>query len=66
MTEANPTALAAVNQAPESGASSDYWHALIDEKAAAAFLGLTKRTLQAHRQKGGGARYVRLSSRCSG
>jgi len=44
--------------------SSDYWHALIDEKAAAAFLNLTDRTLQSYRQKGGGPRYIAISSRC--
>ncbi len=44
--------------------ASDYWQALIDEKAAAAFLGLTDRTMQAHRQKGGGCKFIRLSSRC--
>ena len=42
----------------------DYWQALIDEKVAAAFLGLTERTMQAYRQKGGGPRYIRISSRC--
>ncbi len=44
--------------------ASDYWHALIDEKGAANFLKLTDRTMQAYRQKGGGPRYIRLSSRC--
>ena len=44
--------------------ASDYWQALIDEKAAAAFLGLTDRTMQAYRQKGGGCKFIRLSSRC--
>ena len=42
----------------------DYWHALIDENAAADFLGLTNRTLQAYRHRGGGPQYIRLSSRC--
>ena len=44
--------------------ASDYWHALIDEKAAAAFLDLTDRTMQAMRQRGGGPRFVRISARC--
>ena len=44
--------------------ASDYWHALIDEKEAAAFLKLTDRTMQGYRHRGGGPRYVRLSSRC--
>jgi hypothetical protein len=42
----------------------DYWNALIDEAAAAAFLDLTARTLQKWRQVGGGPRYVQISARC--
>ena len=42
----------------------DYWNALINEKAAAAFLGLTDRTMQALRQRGGGPKYISISSRC--
>ena len=42
----------------------DYWFALIDEKAAAEFLGLTDRTMQGNGYRGGGCRYIRLSSRC--
>jgi hypothetical protein len=45
-------------------ASDDYWQALIDERAAGAFLGLTSRTMQAYRQRGGGPRYIAISSRC--
>ena len=44
--------------------ASDYWQALIDEKAAGDFVGLKNRTMQALRQRGGGPRYFRLSSRC--
>ena len=44
--------------------AENYWHALIDEKAAADFLGLTNRTLQALRQRGGGPQYIFLSARC--
>ena len=44
--------------------ASNYWHALIDEKEAGRFLGLTDRTMQAYRHRGGGPRYIRLSSRC--
>ena len=44
--------------------ASDYWQGLIDEKAAAAFLGVTARHMQAMRQSGGGPQYVYLSSRC--
>ena len=43
---------------------SDYWDAFIPEKEAATYLGLTPRALQGWRQKGGGPRYVALSSRC--
>ena len=42
----------------------DYWQALINEKAAAAFLGVEGRTLQSYRQRGGGPKYIHLSSRC--
>ena len=44
--------------------ASDYWHGLINEKVAADFLGLTDRTMQAMRQRGGGPRYTVISSRC--
>ena len=43
---------------------ADYWFSLINEKVAAAFLGLTDRTVQALRQRGSGPRYYFLSSRC--
>ncbi len=42
----------------------DYWNALVNEKVAAAFLGLTVRTVQGHRQRGDGPRFIRISSRC--
>lgn len=42
----------------------DYWFALINEKIAGAFLGLTDRTMQGYRQKGGGPKFIFLSSRC--
>ena len=48
--------------APEG--DEDYWHSLIDEKAAAKFLGLTDRFMQHRRQQGGGCRYIAISSRC--
>ena len=64
MTEASPTALAAVDQAPEPGLNPDYWHELIDEKLAADFLDLTPRFLQFRRQHGDGPRFVRISARC--
>ena len=42
----------------------NYWCSLINEKAAAVFLNLQPRTLQAYRQRGGGPRYVAISARC--
>ena len=42
----------------------EYWHGLINERAAAAFLDLAVRTLQTFRYRGGGALYVAVSSRC--
>ena len=48
--------------APEG--DEDYWYGLIDEKAAGSFIGLVPRTMQAMRQRGGGPRYVAISSRC--
>lgn len=51
------------DDAPEQQ-SPEYWQSLIDEKDAAAFLGLSVRTIQAFRVKGGGAQYVRISARC--
>ena len=44
--------------------ADQYWFALIDEKAAASFLGLSIRTIQAMRQKGDGPTYIALSIRC--
>ena len=44
--------------------ASDYWQALINEKRAGDFLGLSYRAMQKMRQTGGGPRYVHISSRC--
>ena len=41
-----------------------YWNALIDEKAAGDFLGVTDRFMQSRRQQGGGPKYISISSRC--
>ncbi len=46
------------------GADLAYWNVLIDEKAAGDFLGLTARTMQAMRQRGGGPPFIALSARC--
>ena len=42
----------------------DYWYALIDEKAAATFVDVEPRTMQGFRQRGGGPKFIRISSRC--
>ena len=60
-----PLPVEAVTEAPQVGAAGDeFWHSLIDEKAAGEFLDLTDRFLQEKRSKGGGPRYIHLSSRC--
>ena len=41
-----------------------FWQSLIGEKAAADFLSVSVRTVQAMRVRGGGPRYVRMSARC--
>lgn len=60
------TALAGVEPegAEPAGANQTFWEALIDEAAAAAFMGLTVRCLQGWRYRGGGPEYVRVSARC--
>ena len=64
MPEATSAALATSDKTPESGASPDFWFQLIDEKVAAEYLDLTPRSMQAMRQRGGGPKFIRLSSRC--
>ncbi|MCG8357320.1 MAG: helix-turn-helix domain-containing protein [Kiloniellales bacterium] len=46
------------------GELHDFWFSYIDERAAAEFLGLVDRTLQAWRQRGGGPKFYLLSARC--
>ena len=58
---------AATNDTPGAAPNEhdpDYWNGLIDEAAAAAFLGLTIRCLQGWRYRGGELKYVRVSARC--
>ena len=43
---------------------AEFWHALINEQDAAEFLGLSVRTMQGMRYRGGGPRYLALSPRC--
>ncbi len=54
---ASPATAPQINEA-------DFWYGLVDEKAAAKFLNLSVRCLQGFRYKGGGPRFVRVSSRC--
>lgn len=42
----------------------EFWNALINEGEAAHFLGLSVRTMQGYRYRGGGPRFVRISVRC--
>ena len=44
--------------------SPGFWHELINEKKAGAFLGVGHRYMQAMRQHGDGPGFVRLSARC--
>ncbi len=44
--------------------SLDYWHSLINENEAGAFLNLTPGTMQIMRQRGDGPLFIRLSARC--
>ncbi len=48
----------------DSAEELDYWHNLIDEHAAAAFLGLSVRTLQGFRQRGNSPVFIKISARC--
>lgn len=57
-------AAASVPDAVGHAEDADYWHALINEKEAGAFLDLTDRAMQACRQRADGPRFIRLSSRC--
>ncbi len=41
----------------------DYWHGLIDEIEAAKFLGVSPRTIQGWRRRGGGPVFYRLSAK---
>ena len=54
----------AVQRGDSVEADLAYWNALIDEKAAGDFLGLTARTMQAMRQRGGGPPFIVVSARC--
>ena len=49
--------------APQTEAPS-FWYELIGEKSAAKFVDLSVRSIQGYRSKGGGPRFVKISSRC--
>lgn len=57
---------AALADFPDEATQADpsYWFELIGEREGGAFLGLTDRTMQAYRQRGGGPKFIRISSRC--
>ena len=68
-----PAALAADGSTPapdsapppkEPISPEEFWNSLINEKEAGDFLGLSDRLMQALRQRGGGPRYIVISSRC--
>jgi hypothetical protein len=52
-----------MSSAKHPGEDRDYLVRMIDEKVAADFLGYTVRALQNWRVRGGGPRFVRVSSR---
>ena len=59
-----PTAATGMDGMPRGPLdASDYWQALINEKAAADFLDLSRRTMQGYRHRGGGPVFYRLSAR---
>ena len=59
-----PTAGTATAPPCDPDGDADYWHSLIDERAAAGFLKLTDRTMQGYRYRGDGPKYIALSHRC--
>ena len=64
MTETSAVALATDGGDLPLGQDPAYWHSLIPETEAAEFLNMTSRSMQAMRQRGGGPRFIRISSRC--
>lgn len=61
MTISVPPSAAKLRENPDN--SLHYWNDLVDECAAAAFLGVSSRCLQGWRYRGGGPCYVRVSHR---
>ena len=64
MTETSAGALATSGEASSFGQDPSYWHSLINENESGDFLDLTPRSMQAMRQRGGGPRFIRISTRC--
>ncbi len=66
MTEASSTGSPGIGQngPPSEVDDPAFWHELIPETEAADFLNVTIRFLQGRRQRGGGPKFFRLSSRC--
>ncbi len=58
------TSAPALGEVLPPGQDPSYWHSLVDESESADFLDLTPRSMQAMRQRGGGPRFIRISSRC--
>ncbi len=60
-----PGTVSGLDGAPRGPPDNDnFWHSLINEREAGDFLGLTDRAMQKMRQTGGGANFIRISSRC--
>lgn len=62
-TPINPVIADLPGPTPEN-CDGDFWYGLITPEEAGKFVGLTPRGIEAMRTRGGGARYVRISSRC--
>jgi hypothetical protein len=61
VTSLDSSALGAVSH--NSHAEGSYWNGYINENAASEFTGVSTRTLQGWRYRGGGPRYFRLSAK---
>lgn len=59
----NPAITEMAGPSPEN-CDGDFWYALIPDTEAAPFLDLKPRGLEAMRSRGGGPKFVRVSSRC--
>lgn len=68
MSETVPAVLSESTSYPTVTASpkhdETFWHGLVHEAEAAAFLGLSIRSMQGYRYRSGGPRFVRISARC--